>query len=201
MNKTALILGYTGLVGGHCLRQLLDSPFYSQVVAIGRRSSGLSHPKLVERIIDFERLYNFASAFSGDDLFYCMGSTIKKAGSQKAFRKIDFEYPLEIAKLAYAQGVKKWLMVSSVGASEHSSSFYLRTKGEIEVAVSKVGFKEIYFCRPSFLLGDREEHRPLEKVFIPLFKAFTPLMVGGLRQYRPVEAADVARQMISHALK
>lgn len=199
--KTALILGYTGLVGGHCLSQLLESPVYDQVIAIGRRSSGFTHPKLAEKIIDFENLQQFADAFTGDDLFYCLGTTIAKAGSQESFTRVDFQYPLEIARIAHARGLKKWLMITSVGASDRSPNFYLRTKGEAEREISKVGFSETHFFRPSFLLGERTENRPLERAIAPLLKVLAPIMMGPFSQYRPVEAARVASQMIETAQK
>ncbi|MCM0606797.1 MAG: NAD-dependent epimerase/dehydratase family protein [Xanthomonadaceae bacterium] len=198
-NKTALVLGSTGLVGSHCLRQLLESSFYERVIALGRRSTGITHPKLVEKLIDFERLSEFENSFKGDDLFYCLGTTIAKAGSQEAFTRVDYEYPLEIAKLAFKGGVKKWLMITSVGASDRSPNFYLRTKGIAEKEISKVGFAETHFFRPSFLLGDRGEDRPLEKVIGPVFKVFAPLMIGPFYQYKPVEASDVAAQMVNVA--
>lgn len=197
--KTAIVLGATGLIGAEVLKLLLKNPAYGKVVAIGRRPLELKHAKLESRVVDFERLDAHADAFAGDDLFYCVGSTMKKAGSREAFRHVDFDYPVEIARLASRQGLKQWLMVTSVGASTTSSSFYLRTKGESEAAIEKLPFNTTQFFRPSMLLGRRQDFRPLEVVVHPIAALASPLMVGPLRKFRPIQATEVARQMVDAA--
>lgn len=194
--KVALIFGASGLVGSHCLQELLLNSNYGKVIAFTRRSLGISHPKFVEVIIDFNSLDDIAHTLVGDDLFYCMGSTLKKAGSQQEFRKIDLNYPLSIATIAAKNGVKKWIMVSSVGASKSATSFYLRVKGEAEYSISTLGFQEIHFFRPSLLLGERAEHRIAESLGKSVMRLLSPIMVGALKKLRPVEASRVANEMV-----
>lgn len=198
--KTAILFGATGLIGGHCLRHLLDPKFgYDRVISFGRRAVDLENPRLVQKRIDFDRLEKHADEIRGDDLYYCMGTTLKQAGSQEAFRRIDFDYPVQIAKIAARNGVRRWLMVSSIGASADSPFFYLRTKGEGEAEIAKLPFQSVHFFRPSFLLGARSESRVLENVFNPIAQAFAPLLVGKLRRFRPIQGSEVADMMLRAA--
>jgi uncharacterized protein YbjT (DUF2867 family) len=130
-------------------------------------------------------------------VYACLGTTIKKAGSQDAFRKVDHDYTLAVANMAKAAGVTRFAVVSSVGASARSSNFYLRVKGETDDALEKIGFAGLVIARPSVLVGNREEHRPGEKVGIAVTKAFSFAMVGGLKKFRPIEARRVAAAMVS----
>src|SRR5947209_845560 len=126
MAKVALIVGSTGLVGSHCLHFLLSSPEYARVTALVRRSTGVTHPKLHEQIVDFD---NFASLPPCDDVFCALGTTIRRAGSKPEFRRVDLEYPLRLAEHALSAGAQQFIVVSSVGANSKSGNFYLRTKG------------------------------------------------------------------------
>src|SRR5262245_28765250 len=140
-SKSALLLGASGLVGGYCLRRLLNTVDYARVVLLDRRRLPLApHPRLEQKIVNFE---SFTPAdFSGcDDVFCALGTTIRKAGSQEAFRRVDLEYPLAAAKCARAAGAGQFVLCSSVGADAKANNFYLRTKGELEEAISKLGFR------------------------------------------------------------
>lgn len=196
-SKTALLVGATGLVGGHLLQQLLEHPDYSTVVALTRRPLDLKHPKLRQEIIDFDR--PDSNLIKGDDLYCALGTTLKKAGSKEAQYRIDCEYPYHIGKIARENGVKRYLLVSSIGADAHSSNFYLRTKGELEDKIKSLNFDAFVAARPSFLLGDRSEFRLGEKIGIAIAGLLNPLMVGGLRKYRGIAAAQVARVLIHYA--
>ena len=193
MKKTALLLGASGLVGGHLLRQLLESPHYAHVVAFVRRPLELNHPKLRQEILDFDQ--PDASKIKGDDLFCALGTTLAKAGSKEAQYRIDCIYPSEIGKIARQNGVRQYLLVSSVGADAQSSNFYLRTKGELEEKIRALGFGHFVAARPSFLLGERKEFRFGEKIALVLMKfaVFAP------RRYRGIEAEKVARALIAKA--
>lgn len=192
--KQALVAGATGLVGGELLRILLDQPGYSRVVALVRRPLTLSHPKLDQRVVDWEQLD--ANLFRVDDLYCCLGTTIRKAGSQAAFRRVDFEYPAAMARLARAQGARQFLLVSSMGADPGSSIFYSRVKGEVEAAVAAAGIPAVHIFRPSLLLGNRREHRTGERIAVALSPLFSPLMPA---RYRPIQARDVAQAMVHAA--
>jgi uncharacterized protein YbjT (DUF2867 family) len=190
----ALLLGATGLVGGHLLRLLLDDPGSTAVVALTRRPIGVAHDKLVERVIDFDRPESWG-ALDGDALFCCLGTTIKKAGSEAAFRKVDLEYPLAIAKAAAGQ-VDQMLVVTAVGADARSRIFYNRVKGELEQALTALPFRRgVRIFRPSMLLGARGESRPAERAASAVMRVTAPLFAGGLKRYRAIDAAAVARAM------
>lgn len=191
MQKTALLIGATGLVGGHLLRQLLESPHYDRVVALTRRPLEMQHPKLVQQIIDFDR--PDLEVIRGNDLFCALGTTLKKAGSKEAQYKIDCQYPYEIGKIARSNGAAQYLLVSSVGADAQSSGFYLKTKGELEEKIRALGFDHFVSARPSFLFGERSEFRLGEKIGIALAKALAPVIP---RRYRGIEAEKVARALI-----
>ncbi|MFD0959628.1 oxidoreductase [Paenibacillus chungangensis] len=194
--KTALLAGATGLVGGHLLHHLLDMGDYEQVTILIRKPLELQHPKLRQVVVDFDQLDQYREYFEVDDMYCCLGTTIKKAGSQAAFRKVDYEYPLQIAKLAHSKGANKLIMVTSIGANAQSAFFYTRVKGEVEAAILRVGLPSVHFLHPSQLLGARQEQRPAEKVAIvlsPLLKLFTR---GKWSKYTPIQAQDVALAMI-----
>lgn len=188
-------------MGGHCLDVLLEADAYTRVVSLGRRKTGKEHQKLEEHLFDFERLDDYSQLFQGDDLFCCLGTTIKKAGSREAFRRIDFTYVKESARVAATRGVKQFLLVSALGASARSSVFYNRTKGEAEEAVATFPFKGVQIFRPSLLLGERAEFRLGERVAEKGMKLFSFLLVGSLRKYRAIHAHDVAGAMIKVALE
>lgn len=197
--KIALIAGATGLVGQALLQQLLQSDQYSKVVALVRRPSLDKHPKLEEAVINFEDLGSYESTHNVDDVFCCLGTTIKTAGSQEAFRKVDFTYVDKLAKWAEEKHCQQFAVISSVGASSTTSNFYLRTKGEMEAAVSALNIPSIHIFRPSLLLGQRHEFRLGEKVSEIMMRLFNPLMKGRLRRYKAIEASDVAMAMYNKA--
>lgn len=197
--RTALLLGATGLVGGHCLDLLLNDSAYDKVFVLGRRPVSREHAKLEQHVVDFERLADFASLMRADDLFSCLGTTIKKAGSKENFRRVDFTYQYETARLASEQGAKQLLLVSALGADPRSSIFYNRVKGELEEAVSKLAYDAVNIFRPSLLLGERAEFRLGESVAELPMRYVSFLMVGPLAKYRPVHARAVASAMLKIA--
>lgn len=199
--RSALLLGASGLVGGHCLERLLDEPAYGRVVSLGRRVIDREHRKIEQRVVDFDRLDAHADVFTVDDVFCCLGTTIRKAGSREAFRRVDLGYPREAARLAADGGARRYLLVSAVGADPRSRIFYSRVKGEAEAAVRELPFESVVLVRPSLLLGDREEHRPGERIAAALLRPLAPLMVGPLARYRPVHASDVAATLVTAALE
>jgi uncharacterized protein YbjT (DUF2867 family) len=198
MPSHAVIIGATGLVGGECLRLLVEH--YDTVTAVVRRSTGLKHPRLVERPMDFERLGTIEIPF-GAHVYCALGTTIKKAGSEAAFRKVDQEYPRMLAGRASAAGGSRFILVSSVGANARSRNFYLRVKGELEEEIKAMRFQALHIFRPSILMGQRTEPRAAEKMGIALAKVVGPWMGGRLKKYRPIQAATVAQAMVAAANK
>ena len=194
--RKALIAGASGLVGGYCLRLLLESDIYEQVTAFVRREIPVSNPKLVQRVIDFNRIARLSTFPRVDDVFCSLGTTIKTAGSQDAFYKVDFTYVHELARLASLSRSRQFLLVSSQGANPKSGIFYTRVKGEIEEAVKKLAFEGLYIFRPSLLVGQRSESRPGEAAMNTLLSAVSFALVGPAARYRPIKAETVASAMV-----
>ena len=194
--KGALVAGATGLVGGYVVSRILAHPSYSRVEILVRRESPFRDPKLTQRVVDFERLEAALTGIAADDVFCCLGTTIRKAGSQEAFRLVDHDYPLALARFAKAAGAGKFLMVSALGADPESSVFYNRVKGEVEQAIAANRLPATYFFRPSLLMGPRAEDRSGEKIAIAVGKLIAPFLIGGLRKYRPIHADTVAAAMV-----
>ncbi|TAH09437.1 MAG: oxidoreductase [Sphingobacteriia bacterium] len=195
--RTALLLGATGLTGGLLLDLLLASDQYTKVIIYVRKSIQKQHPKLVEQIINYDAI---DTAVDADDVFCCLGTTIKIAKTKEAFEKVDLHYPLKIASLQQKAGSKQYLVVSAMGANAKSSIFYSRTKGLMEEGLAAIGFNGLYLFRPSFIVGNRKEERMGEKIGIIISTILSPIMIGLLRNYRPVKAADIAASMLKHAL-
>ncbi|WP_442603237.1 oxidoreductase [Paenibacillus sp. KN14-4R] len=199
MGKTAWIIGGTGLVGQQLVDQALRHAQYDRVVMLVRKRKELDHPKLEQQEIDFAKLADYEFAMQGDDVFCCLGTTQKKAGSQQAFRLVDHDYPLYVARTAKMQGARSFLIITAMGASVHSSIFYSRVKGELEQHLKELGLNALHIFRPSLLTGNRTEHRSGEKYAAKLFQVINFLLVGPLRKYRSIDAAVVARAMLHTA--
>lgn len=195
MNKTAILIGATGLVGSEVLQLLLEDERYQKVKVFHRRSTDIAHPKLEEHVIDFDQVDDWKHLITGDELYSALGTTIKKAGSQEAQYTVDFTYQYETAKAAAENEVKKYSLVSSAGADHHSKVFYSRLKGELDDAVKELPFEVITVLRPSILDGDRSENRPGEKFGLLMARLFTK--IPGLKKYRPILAKNVAAGMIN----
>ncbi len=194
--RSAVLIGASGLIGGHLLRLLVNDETYGQVTVPVRRSLSFRHPKLREYVVDFEHLDKQGDALTGQEVFCCLGTTIKSAGTQAAFRKVDFTYVVEAASIAAKNGARQFLLVSSLGADRNSRAFYLRVKGEVEQAVAQLPFKAVQIFRPSALLGERSTPRPMEKFSLTLLNLISRVFIGRLRRYRAIEAATVARAML-----
>ena len=197
--RTALLVGSTGLIGGQLLTKLLHSPYYNKIVVLTRRSLGITHTKLTEIIFDFDKPE--ASQVQADDIFCCLGTTIKKAGSKEAFTKVDLEYPLTIASLAQQNGAEKFLIVSSMGADADSAIFYSKVKGQLEQGLQSLRYPVLHIFRPSLLLGNRNEPRLGEKVGSVLSAVLKPVMFGPLKKYRAIDSSKVANAMLVFAKK
>ncbi|MCI4442521.1 MAG: NAD(P)H-binding protein [Lentimicrobium sp.] len=197
--KTALIIGSTGLIGSQLLELLLDSEEYARVITFVKRDSGVQHSKLKQHIIDFDKPEDYGNFVVGDDFFCTIGTTIKKAGSQDAFRKVDFEYPKAFSTIALQHKVKQFLIISSLGADANSRNFYLKTKGEIQEFLKNSNFENVAVLQPSLLLGNRKEFRLGEKIGALFMKLFSFLFIGNLKKYKAIQSAAVAKAMFSIA--
>ena len=193
--KSALVFGATGFVGSMLVRDLLASAEHDRVTIVVRRDPGLSHPKLTTLVGDLDSLDALADRIVVDDVFIALGTTRKKVPDDATYYRVDHDYPVRAATLAKARGATGVFLVSSVGASTTASAFYLRTKGETERDVVALGIARTHVFRPSQMLGQREERRPLERAIIAAWPAIDWLLVGGARRFRGIAGADVARAM------
>ncbi|MCL6662884.1 oxidoreductase [Paenibacillus amylolyticus] len=201
LERKAMVIGATGLVGGLLVHHLLKHSEYSLVRVLVRRPLELQHPKLEQYVVDWEQLESQGHLFDGiDDLYCCLGTTIKKAGSQDNFRQVDYHYPVRAATIAKQHGVLQMLVISSMGASSGSRVFYSRTKGEMEDALSNIGFQSLHIFRPSLILGDRNEKRFGEQMATYAMKFLDRWMKGRADKYRAVHAATIAQAMTNIAM-
>ncbi|MDX5323212.1 MAG: NAD(P)H-binding protein [Exiguobacterium sp.] len=193
MGKTALVVGATGLIGRELVEQLLESDRYESVWIVVRRSKRWSHPKLHE-VVGFEEMD--ASLPHIDDVYCALGTTIAVAGSQEAFKQVDLELPLEVARIAKAHGATRYAVVSAQGASLRSSFFYNRVKGELENGLRIFNFHHLIIARPSLLLGERDSFRLGEKAAEVISRPFQSLLVEKAPEVAPIQALHVARALI-----
>ncbi|SMF91080.1 NAD(P)H-binding [Paenibacillus uliginis N3/975] len=198
MGMTSLVMGATGLVGRHVTEELLSREGIDEVRLLVRRPPDIVHPKLTVIQTDWDKLEQYEDAFTGvHSVFSCLGTTIKKAGSQKQFRKVDLEYVLAGAKLAKGAQVGQFLAVSSVGADPKARTFYSRVKGEMEEELCRLRFQGLHLFRPSLLLGNRDESRLGEGVASVLMTKLDFAFKGRLAPYRAVPAVKVAKSMVN----
>ncbi|MFZ4581165.1 MAG: NAD(P)H-binding protein [Paludibacter sp.] len=195
--KTAIILGATGMVGSALLKQLLDSPDYTSVIAFVRRASLAKHAKLTENVVDFNKPDSWAALVTGDILFSCLGTTLAVAGSKSNQFAVDYTYQYQMAKMAASNGVKSYVLVSSAGANANSGNFYLNMKGKLDAKVQKLDFQTINILRPGQLYGERNQKRNMEKMAISVM--FFLNKMGLMRKYRPIHADEVAKAMLQVA--
>ncbi|MBV7531140.1 NAD(P)H-binding protein [Chitinophaga sp. sic0106] len=201
MEKTAIVIGATGLTGTHLVSALLHDGYYTHIRVLVRKHWFNSRPGLESIIVDYSDEATLRNLIKGDVLFCCIGTTIKKAGSKENFRKVDFDIPVRCARIAHENGVGQFLVMSSIGANLYSRNFYLRTKGQLEAAIEGVGFPSVAIFRPSFLIGQRQEFRLGEWFSKYLIQLFYFLLQGRWKKYRGIKAATVASAMLKVAKK
>ena len=200
-NLIICIVGSTGAVGGHVLRFLNQEKKVGQIITLTRKLQKTPLSKEINHVIHFDKINNLKENLKADIFICCLGTTLKIAGSQQAFKKVDYDYVVEFGKLAEAVSAQKLLVVSSVGANPKSLGFYSRVKGEMESAIKKLNIPSIEIFQPSLLLGQRSDSRPVEnfaKIIAPLLN---PLLTGSLKKYRAIEARTVAMALSARSLK
>jgi uncharacterized protein YbjT (DUF2867 family) len=195
MVRNALIAGATGLVGHELVSQLIRTDYYNSIQVISRRAYTYEHQKVKSYIIDFNQLQSFNPDALIRDVYVCLGTTLKKAGSIENFRTVDYQYVVDLANWAIKHRVERFTVISSVGADKNKKNYYLRTKGEMEEVLKSMGFRHLIILRPSLLLGKRKEIRVAEQLGKFLMTLYSPFFFGSLKNYKPVQATAVARNM------
>lgn len=194
--KTAILAGATGLIGSKLLELLLKEDAYDRVVALSRKKLAVSSAKVLNLVVDFDNLQNYSRQLKGDDVFCCLGTTIKEAGSKSAFRKVDYDYPVSLATATHKEGAGQFLIVSAMGANKSSPIFYNRVKGEVQEAIGKLGFEGLHIFQPSLLLGPRVRKRTGEYIGQAVMKTFGFVIP---RKYKAIESVKVAHAMLTIA--
>lgn len=200
MKRKALIIGATGATGRSLIDQLKEKNEYELIYVVHYRTTGLEDGNIViEHVLDFENILDFRLE-AIDDVFCCLGTTIKKAGSKEEFKKVDKDYVLSFGKWAKIQNVNSFHVISAMGSDVNSSFFYNQVKGEMEQGLINLNFRSLYIYRPSLLLAKRDEFRLGEKIGEVLFTIFSPLMLGPLKKHKAISVNKVAASMIYHAI-
>lgn len=200
MNKTALVLGSSGLIGSLLLEKLFNHPDYSTIITIVRKPQQINHPKLIEIVTDFNSEINLDDIETIDSIFSCLGTTRKKTPDLDAYHKIEVDIPNQFAKLGIQKGLTKFHYISAVGANTNSSNFYLKMKGEAERTLQKNNIKQLFLYRPSLLIGNRAEYRLAENISSKVFPLINFFLRGKLSKYKSIEAGKVAQSLIENDL-
>ena len=197
--KKAIVIGATGMVGTQLIELLLKSENYSEIISFVRRPSSVSHPKLNEQIVDFDKPEKWSDLIVGDVLFSTMGTTLAKAKNKDAQFNVDYNYQYWVANFAAKNGVPNYVLVSSAGANSKSSAFYMKMKGQLEDTVKTLPFKVISILQPGQLAGDRTEKRLGEKIGLSVMYGLNK--IGLFERYKPIQGIEVAQAMINAAEK
>ena len=197
--KTALLFGSSGLIGGHLTKQLIENSSYSKVKLFVRSEPKISDPKIEVIKMDFKNPQKHKDDITGDDCFFCIGTTKQNAPDKDEYRRIEYNIPVEIAKIAKSNSINSFIYVSSGFADPKSSGAYLKNKGDVEEELKSLNFEKIGILRPAFLLGNRKEKRVGEKIGIFIFKLLSPLFFGPIKKMKPIHSEKVAKAMIKIA--
>jgi len=197
--KTAIVFGSTGLIGGHLVNQLIQDNYYTKIKIFVRSQTSINNEKVEVINIDFNNLENHKTEITGDDCFFCIGTTKQNSPDKNDYQKVELDIPKEIAQIAKANSVKSFIFISSIYANPNSSGNYVKFKGLVEEELKRLNFSKLGILRPSFLMGKRKENRVGEKIGILTFNALSPLLFGPFKKMRPISSENVAKAMIKIA--
>lgn len=196
MSKTAIILGATGSTGTELLKLLLADDRYEKVKLFSRNSVNVSHPKVEEYLIDLFKLEDYATDFTADVVFCCIGTTKAKTPDENTYHKIDYGIPVAAARLAMVNNIPSFIVISAVGVSKDSRFFYNRTKAEMQETVLAQHIDKTYILQPSLILASRADNRLGEKIGAAVMTLLNPLLWGNLAKYRSIKASTIAKAMV-----
>ena len=197
--KTAIVFGSTGLIGGHLVNQLIQDNYYTKIKIFVRSQTSINNEKVEVINIDFNNLANHKTEITGDDCFFCIGTTKQNSPDKNDYQKVELDIPKEIAQIAKANSVKSFIFISSIYANPNSSGNYVKFKGLVEEELKRLNFSKLGILRPSFLMGKRKENRVGEKIGILTFNLLSPLLFGPFKKMRPISSENVAKAMIKIA--
>ena len=197
--KTAVVFGSTGLIGGHLVNQLIQDNYYNKIKIFVRSQTPINNEKVEVINIDFNNLGNHKTEITGDDCFFCIGTTKQNSPDKNDYQKVELDIPKEIAQIAKANSVKSFIFISSIYANPNSSGNYVKFKGLVEEELKRLNFSKLGILRPSFLMGKRKENRVGEKIGILTFSVLSPLLFGPFKKMRPISSEIVAKSMINIA--
>lgn len=199
MSNTALLVGSTGLVGNEVLNLIVNDSFFFKIIVLSRKPLEIKDEKVENIVVDFDNLEQYKSKLKADYVFCCLGTTIKQAGSEAAFKKVDYFYPLQIAKICKENGAKVFSVITALGSNPNSMIFYNKVKGELELALEKINFEALHIIQPSLLLGDRKETRIGEGIAQKLSPIMNAVLIGGLKKYKAIAGTQVAKAMLYYS--
>lgn len=196
MPKTAILLGGSGAVGSELLQLLLADSRYEKIKLFARSSVNNINPKIEEHLVDLFELEKQDYIFTGDEVYCCIGTTKAKTPDKKTYHAIDYGIPVTAAKLAAANGIGTYIVISAIGADADSGIFYNRTKGEMQDAVLAENIPKVHLLQPSLILAPRKDNRIVEKIAECFMWLINPLLFGGAAKYRSIKAATIAKAML-----
>ena len=199
--KTALIFGSSGLIGNHFLDLIIKDNNYNKIKLFIRSEPSEVNSKIEIIKTDFDNLENQKNITTGDDCFFCIGTTRKNTPDKNEYIKVEYNIPVEVAKIAKSNSINNFIYISSLGANPNAASLYLKNKGQTEEALIKLNFSNLSILRPSILLGNRKENRVGEKIGIFAMKTLSPLFLGSLKKYKPIKVECVVKTMLQVAQK
>ena len=197
--KTAIVFGSTGLIGSHLVNLLIEDNYYTKVKVFVRSQTSINNEKVEVINIDFNNLGNHKTEITGDDCFFCIGTTKQNSPNRNEYQKVELDIPKEIGQIAKANSVNSFIFISSIYANPNSSGNYVKFKGLVEEELKRLNFSKLGILRPSFLMGKRKENRVGEKIGILTFRVLSPLLFGPFKKMRPISSEIVAKAMIKIA--
>ena len=197
--KTAIIFGSSGLIGNELFKTILLNNSYNKIKIFVRSIPEVNNPKVEIIKTDFSNLERFRDKMTGDDCFFCIGTTKQNSPNRNEYQKVELDIPKEIGQIAKANSVKSFIFISSIYANPNSSGNYVKFKGLVEEELKRLNFSKLGILRPSFLMGKRKENRVGEKIGILTFSVLSPLLFGPFKKMRPISSEIVAKAMIKIA--
>ena len=197
--KTAVLFGSSGLIGSNLLDNLINNNTYNKIKIFVRKLPSIDNSKLEVINTDFLDLDTLKEKLTGDDCFFCIGTTHKDTPDKNEYRRIEYDLPVQLAKIAKFNSISNFIYVSSIGANPKASSTYLKNKGQVEEELKKIGFSNLSIIQPSFLVGNRKDFRIVEVLGIPVMKFLSLFFFGGFKKYTPIKVELVVNAMIKLA--